>query len=231
MTVHIGAKLEDIKENVIMCGDPLRVKFIAEHYLEDAYLVNNIRLALAYTGKYKGKDVTVMTSGMGMPSMGIYAFELYNNYNVKKIIRLGSCGALKEEIKLKDVILAEKAYTSSNFAYQYSGMNEDFAESSSKLNDKLISKADELNISIKIGVINTSDVFYSDYYDEKVKENYCLAVEMECFGLFYLAKKFGKEAAAILTVSNNLVTKEEMSSKERETSFIEAMKLVLESLL
>lgn len=229
MTPHMNAKIDDIKEVVIMPGDPLRAKFVAENFLENARLVNNTRLALAYTGTYKGKEITVMSSGMGMPSMSIYAYELYNVYNVKKIIRIGTCGALHKEINLKDIIVAEKAYTSSNFAYQYSGEHQDIIKSSVDLNEEVLKTAKELELPIKLGVVNTSDVFYHDFYDKRVEENYSLATEMESFALFYIANKCMKEATAILTVSDNIITKEQISSKEREQNLKSAINLALET--
>lgn len=230
MSTHINTKKENIASRVIMPGDPLRVKYIAEKYLTDAKLVNEVRLNLAYTGYYKDKLVTVMASGMGMPSMGIYASELYSEFDVDKIIRVGSCGSYYEEINLKDVILVEKAYTTSNFAYQLSGASCNLIDSSEKLNQKIIDVASSKSIELKIGNINTTDIFYNDYTDNKIKENYCLAVEMETFALFYLAKKYKKEAASILTVSDNLITKKELSSSERETTFDEAITLALDSI-
>ncbi len=230
MTPHINAKLGDINELVIMPGDPKRAKFIAENFLENPVLVSDTRLILAYSGTYNGKGVTVMASGMGMPSMGIYAYELFNIYGVKKIIRVGSCGSMHKEIKLGDIILPEKAYTLSNFAYQYSGTSLDLIDSSKSINDDILDSAKEMDIDLKIGVVNTSDMFYHDYYDERVNDNYCLAVEMECFGLFFMAKMHYKSASAILTVSDNLVTKEAMTSEEREKSFIDAIKLALEAI-
>lgn len=230
MTPHINAKVDDIAKLVIMPGDPLRAKFIAEKYLKDAKLVSDTRLILAYTGFFNDKEVTVMASGMGMPSMAIYAYELFNVYNVEKIIRVGSCGALLPDIKLKEVILAEKAYTSSNFAYQYSGTYLDIINSSDSLNQDILLSAKELGIDIKKGIVNTSDLFYHDYYDKELEKVNPLAVEMECFGLFYVAKKSLKEASAILTVSDNIVTKEEMSSLDREKTFTEAIKLALNAI-
>ncbi len=230
MSVHISAKKEEIAKLVIMPGDPLRAKYIAEKYLVEPKLVSNVRLNLVYTGYYKDKLVTVMSSGMGMPSMGIYATELYNEYDVEKIIRVGSCGSYYEEIKLRDIILVEKAYTTSSFACQLSGIELNLIKGSSFLNQKIIDTAFKKNLEIRIGNINTTDVFYNDFVDSKIKENFCLGVEMETFALFYIAKKYNKEAASILTVSDSLITKEELSSEDRETTFNEAIILALESI-
>lgn len=231
MTIHIGAKKEDIAEIVIMPGDPLRAKFIAEKYLENARLVSNVRLILAYTGYYHGTLVTVMASGMGMPSMAIYAFELYQEYDVKKIIRIGSCGSYHEAIHLKDIILVEKAYTLSNFAMQYNKKDIHMISSSTLLNQKIMEVATKSNIELKIGNINTSDIFYEIYKDESIKENYCLGVEMESFALLYVANELEKEATAILTVSDNLVTNEKLDSLSRERSFEQAILLGLNALI
>lgn len=230
MTPHINAKKEDIASIVIMPGDPLRVKYIAEKYLKDARLVNSVRMNLAYTGYYDDTLITVMSSGMGMGSMGIYAYELFKYYDVRKIIRLGSCGSYFKEINVRDLILAEKAYTNANFAYQDSGSSMQLCKSSPFLNQKIIEYAHNNNIEVKYGNIHTTDVFYNEYDDERIKENYCLAVEMESFALFYIARKLGRDATALLTVSDNLVTKEQLSSKEREQTFDQAIVLVLNTI-
>lgn len=230
MTPHIKSEEHDIAELVIMPGDPLRARYIAEKYLTDYKLVNDVRLALAYTGYYKNKRVTVMASGMGMPSMAIYSYELFKEYGVKKIIRVGSCGSYHKEIKVNDCILVEKAYTLSNFAYQYNGVNINLVRSSNFLNQKIIEEANRKNLEIKIGVINTSDLFYNIFENPEIKKNYCLGVEMECFALFFMAKTLSCEASAILTVSDNLVTKEELTSEEREKTFDKAITLALESI-
>lgn len=230
MTPHISASKNDIAPLVIMPGDPLRAKYIANKYLTETKLVNATRLALAYTGLYNGTRVTIFASGMGMPSMAIYATELFKYYDVEKIIRVGSCGSYYEEIKVNDIILTEKAYTLSNFAYQYYGTSEQLIESSSSLNKNILTIAKEQHKNIKFGNINTSDVFYHEFASQEIKENYCLAVEMECFALFYIAKQFHKQATAILTVSDNLITKEELSSKEREETFDDAIILALEAI-
>ena len=230
MTPHISAKKGEIAEIVIMPGDPLRVKYIAEKYLKNASLVNNIRLALAYTGTYEGKEVTVMASGMGMPSIAIYAHELFEFYDVKKIIRVGTCGSYYKEIDLRDVIVVEKAYTESNFAKTYNDDNSNIAKSSVVLSQKIVNAAHDNNLEIKIGTIHTTDAFYNKKVSTSVKENFCLAAEMECFALFYIAKHFDKQAAAILTVSDNLETKEELSSIDREQTFDQAIMLALDSI-
>ncbi len=230
MTPHNNAKLEDIAKTVIMPGDPNRAKLIAESYLTDVKLVNNVRGILTYTGYYKNKKVTVMASGMGMPSMGIYAYELFNTYQVENIIRIGTCGSINENINLNDIILAEQAYTLSNFSYQYDGKLKNKENSSPKLNAILKDSAKRLDIDILTGTISTSDIFYNNYTDINEKENNCLAVEMETFALLYIANKQNKNASAILTVTDNLITKERLSSEDREKNLNKAIKIVLESL-
>ena len=226
MTPHIEAKKNEIAETVIMPGDPNRVKYITEKYLKNAKLVNKVRSNYAYTGYYKDKLVTIMSSGMGMPSMGIYSYELFKFYDVKNIIRIGSCGAIKEEIPLGTVILVKGAYTNSNFSYQLNKENINYCLSSKEINDKI--KISSNNPNILEQDIKTSDVFY---HQKQEQDNFSyIAVEMECFALFYIAKILKRNASAVLTVSDNIKTKEEMSSLERETTFDDAITLVLESL-
>jgi purine-nucleoside phosphorylase len=226
MTPHIEAKKNEIAETVIMPGDPNRVKYITEKYLKNAKLVNKVRSNYAYTGYYKDKLVTIMSSGMGMPSMGIYSYELFKFYDVKNIIRIGSCGAIKEEIPLGTVILVKGAYTNSNFSYQLNKENINYCLSSKEINDKI--KISSNNSNILEQDVKTSDVFY---HQKQEQDNFSyIAVEMECFALFYIAKILKRNASAVLTVSDNIKTKEEMSSLERETTFDDAITLVLESL-
>lgn len=230
MTPHIEAKKGDIAKTVIMPGDPKRAKYIAENYLKDIKLVNEVRGMLAYTGTYNNKEVTIMASGMGMPSMGIYAYELYNFYEVEEIIRIGTCGALESDIKLKDIIVPTSAYTLSNFAYQHLGKNLTKEQSSRSLNEKLYESAKKLDIDVLSGTINTSDLFYNEYEDHNVKENSCLAVEMETFALFYIANYLEKKASSVLTVTDHLLTKEKLSPLEREKNLDNAIRIILESL-
>lgn len=230
MTPHNNAKVGEIAKTVIMPGDPKRAKFIADNYLKNVKLVNDVRGALTFTGTYKGKEVTIMSSGMGMASMGIYATELFNVYGVEKIIRVGTCGGLKEKVKVESLILVKEAYTLSNYAYQLTGKEENVVSASRNLNEKILKIAEENNIDIDYATINTSDIFYSEYQNEEVSKMKCEAVEMEAFALLYLAKHFGKEATAILTVSDNLVTKEELSADERRTKLKKAVTLALETL-
>lgn len=231
MTPHINAKKEDIASIVIMPGDPKRASFIAENYLENAKLITNVRYIFGYTGTYKGKQVTVMASGMGMPSIGIYAYELFNFYNVEKIIRIGSCKTLNKDIKLNDMILANKAYTLSNFSYSYDGENISLIESTKSLNTKIEQTAKELNLKINTGLVVTSDVFYHNYNDPKETEYEAIGLEMESFGLFYLAHKLQKEATAILTVSDSDFEDKKLTSEERKKTFTDAIVLGLSSII
>lgn len=228
MTPHIEAKKEEIAKIVIMPGDPNRAKYIAENYLDDYKLVNSVRSNYAYTGYYKGKLVTVAASGMGMPSMGIYSYELFNFYDVSEIIRIGSCGAVDENIELGSVILPTGAYTNSNFSCQFDSENVNYCLSSDEINDRIIKCSLERSINLIKADVKTSDLFYH-LKNENDKFSY-KAVEMECFALFYIAKRLNKKASAVLTVSDNIKTLEEMSSKERELTFNDAITLVLESL-
>jgi len=237
MTAHNEALKADIAKNVIMPGDPLRAKYIAENYLENYKLVNKVRGMYAYTGFYKGKEITVMGSGMGMASIGIYAYELYKFYDVSNIIRVGTCGANNKDVKILDVILSESSYSLSTFAKLFDGFEGDTIEASKVLNEKAISKALELNIDIKKGKIISSDIF-DPYVDDlgKYKSNYknfedTLASEMEAFALFYIAKKLDKDATTILTVVDSPYDEEIVSSEDREKSLDSAIKLALETLI
>lgn len=228
MTPHNEANKENIAKTVIMPGDPNRAKLIAEKYLTDIKLVNKVRGALAYTGYYNDKKVTIMSSGMGMPSIGIYSYELFKMYDVENIIRIGTCGALTKDIKVEEIILASEAYTLSSFSYQYDGVSKSIEKSSSILNARLKNSAKNLDINILEGRISTSDVFYTNYKDYNY--NNSLAVEMESFALFYIANKLNKNASSILTVSDNLITQEKLTSDEREKNLNKAINIVLKSL-
>ena len=231
MTPHNEAKKEDIAKTVIMPGDPLRAKYIAETFLTDYKLVNSVRNAFAYTGFYKGKRVTVMASGMGMPSMGIYSYELYKFYDVDNIIRVGSAGSYSKDIKLYDVVLVNESYSKSSYA-KVQGYDKDTVESSEYINSKIKEVATKTNKKIIEGKVHSSDVFYIDadindfYYNKK-----CLCTEMESFALLYNALKLNKKATCLLTISDNLETKEETTSEERQTSFNDMIELALDTVL
>lgn len=235
-TPHIESKKEDIASVVLMPGDPLRAKYIAENFLEDAKLVNTVRNMFAYTGKYKNRKVTVFASGMGIPSIGIYSYELYKFYDVKKIIRIGTCGSFNEHIKLLDVVLSQGAYCKTYFDKLLDGGSKNYIEASEELNRKIMNVSKEKNIDLKYGKTITSDVF--DLYcddEEKFRSNYpnmnFLSVEMEAYGLFYIANKLGKEAACLMTVVDSLYDKRSLSSEDRETSLNQMIETALESII
>ena len=236
MTVHIESKKEDIAEVVLMPGDPLRAKYIAENFLTDYKLVNKVRNMFGYTGYYKGKRVTVFASGMGIPSIGIYSYELYKFYDVKKIIRIGTSGSFNKNIKVKDVVLSSGAYCKSYFDQLFDGNDINYIKSSESLNENIKVVADNKNIPLKIGKTITSDVF--DLYSssmEKFKSNYpeedYLAVEMEAFGLFYMANRLGREAACLMTVVDSFYDEKSLTSEEREKSLDQMITLALDAVL
>lgn len=232
-TPHNGAEKGQIAKSVLMPGDPLRAKYVAENFLEDAKLVNTVRNAYAYTGTYKGKPVSVMASGMGMPSIGIYSYELFKFYDVENIIRIGSAGAYDKDLKLFDLVLADSCFSESNYAEVQSGDKDEIQYPSESLNAKLVKAGEDLDIPVKVGRIHSGDVFYyeegqpgHEYYRN---EKDCLCVEMESFALFHNAKVLGKNAACILTISDSLVTHEETTAEERQNAFTNMMKVALEA--
>ena len=235
MTPHIEAKKEEIAKTVLMPGDPLRAKYIAENYLENAKLVSKVRNVLAYTGTYKGKEVTIMASGMGMPSMGIYAYELYKVYEVENIIRIGSCGGYGENLELFDTILAESSYAEGNFAYTFNSEECHLVEASKELNELLESVAAEQNIKYVKGQVFCSECF--DLYIPKLKELFSrlpkgiLAAEMESFSLFYIAKYLNKKAACLLTVVDIPTKQNQVPSEDREKTLKDMVKIALEASL
>lgn len=233
---HIGCTKEDISPLVVMPGDPLRAKYIADNFLSEAKLVNDTRNMYAYTGYYKGKRITVMGSGMGMPSMGIYAFELFYYFGVKKIIRVGTCGATVEELHVPDLVVSESAYNEGYFAYAYNGELTHLAHASKDLNNKIKEAADELNLKTKTGTTLTMETFtfysYSDQVLARVPKNIrIIAEEMEAFALFHTANSFECEAACILTVVDSKFSEEFMSQEDREKSLNESITLALESII
>jgi len=235
-TVHNSANYGDIAKIVLMPGDPLRAKFIADKYLKNVVCFNELRGMLGFTGIYKGKKISVMGSGMGMPSMGIYSYELFKFYGVEKIIRIGSCGSYSEDLELLDTILVNNAYSESTFALTFNGCSDKVIESSSNLTNLLASVSNRLNIKVKRGTILTSDGF--DYYiDVKSllnripKDINCIGAEMECFGLFHVANILNKEAACLLSVVDSHTKKTLVSSKDRETSLKNMIEIALESIV
>lgn len=232
-TAHNRAELGSIASIVIMPGDPLRAKYIAENYLTDFKLVTDVRNVLGYTGYYKNKLITVMASGMGIPSIGIYAYELYKFYNVDTIIRIGSVGSLKSDVNVLDLILTKESVTDSTFAKSFSNTNKTVEEGNDIINNKILNTAERLNYNIHFGNIYCDEAFYQvgEFTKPKIKEYDCLGVEMESFALFHVAKCLEKKASCILTVSNSLVTGEELSSEDREKSFNKMITLALESII
>ncbi len=231
-TPHIEAQKGDIAKVVLMPGDPLRAKFIAETFLTDVKKFNTVRNMFGYTGLYKGKEVSVMGSGMGMPSIGIYSYELYTEYDVESIIRIGSAGSYSEKANIYDVVLADSAYSESSFAKVAFNYEEDVLKPSAELNERLLVSAEKLGIDVITGRIHSSDVFYRDSGTswEELRDNHdVLCVEMESFALFANAKKLDKKAACILTISDSFVTQEVTSAEERQTAFTKMMEIALDT--
>jgi purine-nucleoside phosphorylase, family 1 (deoD) len=229
-TPHNQAQRGEIAKTVLMPGDPLRAKFLAENYLEDVKQFNTVRNMLGYTGTYKGKKVSIMGSGMGQPSIGIYSYELFHYYGVEAIIRIGSCGALQENVHLRDIIIAQGACTDGNFASQYELPGTFSAISSFDLLEKAVALAKQKKVSYHVGNIIASDIFYhaDKDSDKKWASMGCLGVEMESYALFATAAYFKKKALTLLTVSDSLVTKEETTALEREKTFTAMMEIALE---
>lgn len=236
-TAHNEANKGDIARTVIMSGDPLRVKQIAEKYLDNAKLVNTIRNIYAYTGTYKGKRITVMAHGIGMPSMGIYAYELYKMYDVDLIIRLGSCGSYTKNLDLLDIILVDDSYTESNFSYTFNNEKVNVISSSKDVTDKIEKISKEKNITVVRGNVCSIDCFdcymtdLNKFLDRIPKELNIIAPEMESFALFYTAKVLNKKAACLLTVVDSHYRKEELSAHDRQSSLNKMVVLALESIL
>lgn len=236
-TPHIDSRKEDIAKIVLMPGDPLRAKYIADHFLTEVRIVNSVRNMTAYTGKYKGKEITVFPHGMGIPSAGIYMYELYKFYDVEKIIRIGTCGSNNIDVKILDVLLASSAYTLSSFPQLFDGTTDKEFAASEGLNKVLRETANELNIPYKEGRVLTSEVFdvYVEDHD-KFLSNFpdpqsFIGVEMESAGLFYLAKLLNKEAACLLTVVDSHFDDRVVTSEARESSLNQMITIALEGAL
>lgn len=228
---HNQAQVGQIAKTVLMPGDPLRAKYIADTFLEDAVLVNTVRNMFAYTGTYKGKEITVMGSGMGMPSIGIYSYELYSFYGVENIIRIGSAGAYSPDLNLYDVLLVSEAWSESTYAKAQNGTSKRILKANTSLNNKIKKAAEKLNIPLHVGRIHSSDVFYREeknFHEVAFQKYGCLAVEMESFALFHNAKVLGKKAACLLTISDSLVTHEATTAEERQNAFTNMMKIALQ---
>lgn len=230
-TPHIEVADKNLfAKTVLMPGDPLRAEYIAKTYLKDVVKINNVRNMFGFTGYYKDKKVTVMGSGMGMPSIGIYSYELFNEYGVEEIIRIGSCGSYNKDVKVYDVIVVDDAYSESTFAKVAFGYNENILSASGEIVQRLEEASKSLGYPIKKGRIHSSDVFYRNYgnvFSDVAHKFNCLGVEMESFALFANARFLNKKAGCILTVSDSLVTKEATTALERQNTFNKMMEIAL----
>ena len=230
-TPHNSAKKGDFARTVLMPGDPLRAKFIAETFLDEPKLVNNVRGVQGYTGTWKGVPVTVMASGMGIPSIGIYSWELYNFYDVDNIIRVGSAGALADDLKLMDVVAGAGACTDSNFAHQF-GINGTFAPIADyTLLSQAVAAAAANGVALHVGNVLSSDNFYDDGSDgpDQWKKMGGLAIEMEAAGLYMNAARAGKRALGLFTISDHIYRAEELTSEQRQNSFVQMITIALDT--
>lgn len=236
-TPHNNAKKEDIAKTVIMPGDPLRAKYIAENFLKNYTLVNDVRGMLAYTGFYKNKKITIMASGMGMPSMGIYSYELYKFYDVENIIRIGSCGGYKSNLNLFDIILSEGAYSEGNFALTLNNDDCHYAKSNKNLNKIISETANELEINLVNGSTVCSDAFdvymtdVNQFLERLPKELNIVGAEMEAFALFYVANMLNKNAACLMSVVDSRFIDKIATTEEREKGLNNMIKIALEATL
>lgn len=232
-TPHNDAQNGDIAKTVLMPGDPLRAKFIADKYLSNVKQFNDVRNMFGYTGEYKGQKISVMGSGMGMPSVGIYSYELFSWYDVENIIRIGSAGSYCDDAKVYDVILASSAYSESSYAKVQNGYDKDVTYPSKNLNNTIRQTAQELGIRLIEGCVHSSDVFYREdktpYFQRLHEEKGCICVEMESFALFHNAGVLGKNAACILTISDSFVSSQVTTAEERQKSFTDMMEIALNS--
>ncbi|WP_022777400.1 purine-nucleoside phosphorylase [Butyrivibrio sp. AE3009] len=229
-TPHNSAEKGDIAKTVLMPGDPLRAKFIAENFLTDIKCFNEVRGMLGFTGKYEGKEVSVMGHGMGIPSIGIYTYELYNFYDVDNIIRVGSAGGLQDKVNVMDIIFAQGAHTDSNYGFQF-GLPGTFAPTASfDILEKAVAIAKEKGVRYHVGDVLSSDAFYKKCNESELYRNFgALAVEMETPALYMNAAEAGKKALTILTCSDHLFKNEELSAQERQTSFTDMMEIALKT--
>ena len=229
-TPHNTAQKGDIAETVLLPGDPLRAQFIAEHFLENPVQFNSVRNMFGFTGRYKGKEVSVMGTGMGCPSIGIYTYELIHFYDVKKLIRIGSCGAMQKGVELGDIVMALAASTDSNYAHTYGLPGTFSAGASFPLLRKAVESAEKNGFRYVVGNVVSSDIFYGDMPTRDLWAKMgILAAEMESYALYCNASRAGVDALAIFTVSDSMVTGEEMSAKDRQTSFTNMMQVALET--
>lgn len=223
-----------ISKKVLMPGDPLRAEYAAKKFLKDPIKVNSVRNMFAYTGTYKGEKVTIFGSGMGMPSIGIYSYELFSNYNVDTIIRIGSMGSYVEKLDIYDTLIVDNAYSESTFAKVAFGYKEDFIPGNKEVVEALKKASEVLNVNSQVGTVHSSDVFYrheGDVLKEVAERKEALGVEMESFALFANAKYLNKKAGCILTVSDSFVSNKKTTSEERQTSFNAMIEVALEALL
>ena len=228
-TPHINATPEDFAKTVLMPGDPLRSKFIAENFLTDAKLINNVRGIQGYTGTYQGKRVSVMASGMGMPSIGIYSYELFNFFGVENIMRIGSAGSLNMDVKVRDIVMAMGASTNSNYARQFQIPGTYAPIASYRMLKQAIVEAEKIGASYHVGNVLSSDTFYDDQADanEYWKKMGILCIEMETAALYMNAARAGKNALGIFTISDHILTGEALSAEERQNSFTQMMEVAL----
>ena len=233
MTPHINALEGEIAKVVIMPGDPLRAKYIAENYLKDYKLVNTVRNIYAYTGTYKGKELTVMAHGMGIPSMAIYSYELYKFYNVENIIRIGTAGSYTKDLNVLDLLLVTSSYSESTYAEVFDGSTTHEINANKELNNHIKNEALAEGLTLVEGKVHSSDAFYttSEIYTKMNEEKHLLAVEMESYALFKNAEHFGKKASCILTISDSFITKKELTSKERTEALDQMIKLALNTII
>ena len=236
MTPHNEANINDVAKTVLMPGDPLRAKYIADNYLKEVKVINKVRNMFAYTGYYNDKKVTVFPSGMGMPSMGIYAYELLKFYDVDNIIRIGTCGGYREDLQVLDIILVDNSFTLGNFAYSISGKEEHICQANKELNSNIINIANKKNINLTIGNVICNE-FFDNYLDlneftsKFPKDLDIIASEMESFALFYLTKLFNKKSSCLLTVVDSHFHKNEyVSSSDREVSLNKMIELALDAI-
>lgn len=232
-TPHIRAEKGDIAKVVLMPGDPLRAKVVADTFLNNAVLINDVRNCFGYTGTYKGKKVSVMASGMGMGSIGIYSYELYKFYDVEAIIRIGSAGSYDMDWKVYDVCLCDKAYSESSYSLAQCGVEKHVAYPDQELNEYIVKAAEKDGIKLNVGTVHSSDPFYheNDSYMEGVKEHNCKCVEMESFALFHNADVLGKKAACLLTISDSIVDPNApvTTHEERRLAFVKMMQVALDA--
>lgn len=236
MSIHISAKKDSVSGVVLMPGDPLRAKYIAETFLTDVIQINEVRNMLGYTGYYKGKRITVMGSGMGIPSIGIYSYELYNFYDVKKIIRIGTGGSLNKNVKVNDIVLANSSYSPSSFAYVWGKDVRNIINSNEELNNKIIKTSKKLKTKLVTGTILTADVFTVYANIDHILKNVpthinLLCNEMEAFGLFHVAELCGKEATALVSIVDSPFEKTMLSTEDKEKKLNDMIILALESIL